>query len=134
MFFTEMQLCAIQATLYWWHQKRGEGDMIKYALLFLSFSALLAYGVGCASVDHGVAEQISGKAEIRLYEVFGMDCPGCHGALEKLVNKIPAVQRAEANWKEQRVMVTVVPGAQLNDQEIYDAIQDANFTPGKRIK
>jgi copper chaperone CopZ len=63
-----------------------------------------------------------------------MDCPGCHGGLEKLVRKIPAVQQVEANWKEKQLVVTVKPEGKLNDEEIYDAIQRANFTVGKRIK
>jgi hypothetical protein len=54
--------------------------------------------------------------------------------LEKLVKKIPAVQGAEANWQKQQLAVTVHPEAELNDEDIYDAIRRANFTPGKRIK
>ena len=72
------------------------------------------------------------KSGIRIYDVFGMNCPGCHGAVEKLVKKIPAVEEAEANWKEQRLTVTVRPGSELNDEDIYDAVRRANFTPGKR--
>jgi copper chaperone CopZ len=63
-----------------------------------------------------------------------MNCPGCHGGLEKLVKKIPAVQQAEANWVKKQLTVTVEPGTELNDEDIYDAIRRANFTPGKRIK
>ena len=54
--------------------------------------------------------------------------------MEKLVKKIPAVQQAEANWREKRLVVTVRPGAELNDEDIYDATRRANFTAGKRIK
>lgn len=70
----------------------------------------------------------------RIYEIYGMDCPGCHGGLEKLVEKIEAVENAEANWKEKRLTVTLKPGAQLDDEEIFDAIERANFTVGERIK
>jgi copper chaperone CopZ len=77
-------------------------------------------------------EVTKGRSEVRIYEVFGMDCPGCHGAIEKLVKKIPAVQEAEANWKEQRLMLTLRPGSELDDDDVYDAIRRANFTPGKR--
>jgi len=41
---------------------------------------------------------------------------------------------AEANWEKKRLVVTVNPGTPLNDEDIYDAIRRANFTPGKRIK
>jgi cation transport ATPase len=73
-------------------------------------------------------------SETRVYEVFGMNCPGCHGGLEKLVNKIPAIQQAEANWQKKQLVVTIRPGTELNDEDIYDAIRRANFTLGKRIK
>ncbi|MDP6909839.1 MAG: hypothetical protein QF371_10050 [Flavobacteriales bacterium] len=73
-------------------------------------------------------------SETRVYEVFGMDCPGCHGGLEKLVEKISSLQEADANWIEQRLVVTVAPGNDLEDEVVYDAIKRANFTPGKRTK
>ena len=63
-----------------------------------------------------------------------MDCPGCHGGLEKLVKKIPAIQAAKANWVKKQLVVAVRPEAELSDDDIYDAIKRANFTAGKRIK
>jgi YHS domain-containing protein/copper chaperone CopZ len=72
--------------------------------------------------------------QIREYEVFGMDCPGCHQGLEKLIKKIPAVEEAEANWKKKTLTVTIRQGEELNDEDIYDAVKRANFTVGKRIK
>ena len=71
---------------------------------------------------------------IHEYEVFGMDCPGCHKGLEKLIKKIPSVQEAEANWKKKRLIITIRPGEALNDEDIHDAVKRANFTVGKRIK
>ena len=108
--------------------------MIRHALLLLGFSALLVYGIGCATVGRNAVKEASGESDIRIYEVFGMNCPGCHGGMNKLVKKIHGVQQAESNWKEKRLVVTVRPGDQLNDEGIYDAIRRANFTPGKRIK
>lgn len=72
--------------------------------------------------------------KMRVYEVFGMDCPGCHGGVENLIKKIPAVQDAKANWQKKILTVWIKPGAVLNDDDIFDAIKKANFTPGKRIK
>ena len=107
---------------------------MRYVFLFLVFSALLVYGIGCATTGHDVAGKSGKESEIRIYEVFGMDCPGCHGGLNKLVEKIHEVQQAESNWKEKRLTVTVRPKSQLNDEDIYSAIRRANFTHGKRIK
>lgn len=72
--------------------------------------------------------------EIRIYEVFGMDCPGCHGGVEKLVKNITAVHDAKANWEKKTLTVWVKLRVELNDEDIFNAIRKANFTPGKRIK
>ena len=96
-------------------------------------SEMLKCGEITGKVQNGrFIEAARGRSGIRIYEVFGMDCPGCHGAIEKLVKRIPAVQEAEANWKEQRLTLTIRPGSELDDDDVYDAIRRANFTPGKR--
>lgn len=100
------------------------------AILVILVSAI----AGCTSKHAKVPEMSGEGVEIRIYEVFGMDCPGCHGGLENLVLKIPAVRSAQANWKEQRLVVSVEPGATLDDEMVYDAIRRANFTPGKRLQ
>ena len=74
------------------------------------------------------------KESVRVYEVFGMDCPGCHGAVNKLIEKIAGVQKSEADWVKKRLTITLKPGAQVADDDVYDAIKRANFTPGKRIR
>ena len=104
--------------------------MIRYMFLFI----MLFCGIGCNTTDKGLTVESMEASEIRVYEVFGMNCPGCHGGLEKLVKKIPAVQEAEANWLQKQVVVTVRPEVELNDEDIYDAIKRSNFTPGNRIK
>ncbi len=89
---------------------------------------------GCAS---GAPHRVAGTqtdAEVRVYEVFGMDCPGCHGGLEKLVGRLPGVARATANWEAQRLTITLAPGATLEEDALQDAIRRANFTPGQRLR
>jgi copper chaperone CopZ len=108
--------------------------MIRYTFLLLILPVLLVCGIGCTAANQELATKSMEESEIRVYEVFGMDCPGCHGGLEKLVKKIPAVQKAEANWLKKQVVITVRPGTELNDEDIYDAIRRANFTPGNRLK
>ena len=104
--------------------------MMRYVFLFI----MLFCGIGCNTTDKGLTVESMEASEARVYEVFGMNCPGCHGGLEKLVKKIPAVQEAEANWLQKQLVVTVRPEVELNDEDIYDAIRRANFTPGNRIK
>jgi copper chaperone CopZ len=56
-----------------------------------------------------------------MYEVFGMDCPGCQGGLEKLVKKIPAIQQAEANWQKKQLSESSDPiGKFKNEKTIID--------------
>ncbi|MHC4648131.1 MAG: heavy-metal-associated domain-containing protein [Planctomycetota bacterium] len=108
--------------------------MMRYISWALVLFALSFCGIGCDGAGQGVVTESVGEFETRVYEVFGMNCPGCHGGLEKLVKKIAAVQQAEANWLKKQVVITVRPGAELKDEDVYDAIRRANFTPGKRIR
>jgi hypothetical protein len=104
-------------------------------LFSLSLAAVVLASAGCAGADRSAAAlpQDAGL-EIRVYEVFGMDCPGCHGGLEKLVLRIPAVQAAKANWEQKKLTVTLQPGIGLDDKEVYKAIRQANLTPGERLQ
>ncbi len=108
--------------------------MMRYIFSSLILFLLLINGTGCNNQQQSKPADSVQQSQTRVYEVFGMDCPGCHGGLEKLVKKIPAVEDAKANWITKQVVVTVRPGAELNDEDIYDAIRRSNFTPGKRIK
>jgi copper chaperone CopZ len=100
------------------------------------FVAGLLLVIGCESSIQDSNQEVfdSNKGEIRIYEVFGMDCPGCQSGLEKLVNKIPGIETSQASWKEKRLSVLLKEGASVKDEEIYDAIRRANFTHGKRLK
>ena len=44
------------------------------------------------------------------------------------------VEEAQANWQKQQLTVNVQPGVRLDDEDIYDAIKRANFTPGKCLQ
>ena len=100
----------------------------------LVLGGILLYGMGCGSEQQKQPDLASVEAEVRIYEVFGMNCPGCHGGVEKLLNKLPAVQDSQANWQKKQVTITVRPGQQLSDDDVFDAVRRANFTPGKRLK
>ena len=105
----------------------------------LMLAVLWGVLAGCAAADRSPAEAPPADAqaealETRVYEVFGMDCPGCHGGLEKLVLRIPAVQAAKANWERKRLTVTVRPGADLDDGDVREAIRKSNFTLGERLR
>ena len=98
--------------------------------------AIIAIGlaIGCGSSRKSIEELAGEDSEIRVYEVFGMDCPGCHGGVENLVNSLDGVVASRANWEQKKLTVLVSKSAQVSDQMILDAIRQANFTPGKRVE
>lgn len=102
--------------------------------VFFSLVVMLFCVIGCNDAEKGENTKTLENSETRQYEVFGMDCPGCQGGLEKLVKKIPAVQGAKADWIKKQLTVSLRPESQLDDKDIYDAIERANFTAGKRIE
>ena len=96
---------------------------------------LLILFAGCASNKAEMNEDVTQPAgEVRIFEVFGMDCPGCHGGLEKLIKKLPGVIGATANWEQKQLEIILTEGAELDDVDVIDAIERANFTVGERIK
>ena len=108
--------------------------MNRRPFLFVLLAVLLVGASGCATSGTSVDVQSTQEgSETRIYEVFGMNCPGCHGGVEKLIGKIPAVQEVVADWKAQQLTVTVRQGADLDDDEIYDAIRRADLTAGERM-
>ncbi|MFQ6610807.1 MAG: heavy-metal-associated domain-containing protein, partial [Fidelibacterota bacterium] len=74
------------------------------------------------------------SGEIRIYEVFGMDCPGCHEGVEKQILQIDGIKGAKADWTKKQVTVWVSADINITDESIHHAIRRANFTPGGRLK
>ncbi|MCO4795652.1 MAG: heavy-metal-associated domain-containing protein [Bacteriovoracaceae bacterium] len=101
---------------------------IMFLTIFLSFT-------GCATKEKtNSLSKMYPNMQIRTYEVFGMDCPGCHGGIEKLVKEVPNVVDAKANWDEKKITIVIKKEATIEDKTIFEAIKRANFTPGKRIQ
>lgn len=101
--------------------------------MYLSAAFILLIAIGCASTTKLQKQKIWPDLEVRVYEVYGMNCPGCHGGVEKLVNKIPAVYDSEANWEKNELRIAVRQNSTLDEEEIFEAIRRANFTSGERI-
>ncbi len=108
--------------------------MSKRAVICTALWVVVSLITGCSSKVVEAPVAVDPNLEVRIYEVFGMDCPACHGGVENLVLKIPGVRDVKADWKKRRLIVTVKPGAQLDDEFVFDAIRRANFTSGKRIQ
>ncbi len=90
--------------------------------------------IGCASVPKTETEAPLVAGTVRTYEVFGMDCPSCHGGLENLVKAVPGIVGAKASWQDKRLTLTVAEGADVPDEAVQEAISKANFTAGERLR
>ena len=62
------------------------------------------------------------------FTVYGMDCPGCEGGLEKQVNKIPSVKDSDAFWMKQKLVVIMKTDSVLNIEDLKQRVKKANFT------
>ncbi|NQU39538.1 MAG: heavy-metal-associated domain-containing protein [Lentisphaerae bacterium] len=96
-------------------------------VLFLLVAGL----TGCATAPPTVSA--GDTADTITYEVYGMDCPGCHGGVEKNLKKIPGVADAAANWKEKTIVLTLAPDEEVSHAAVEQAVKDSNFSLGKRI-
>ena len=107
--------------------------ILKTGLPLVAFMLLAV--LGCAGTgSQSSAPSFPINEHTQIYEVYGMDCPGCHGGLEKLVNKIPGVVDSKANWEKQRLWVQTDPEISVDEDAVIQAVKEANFTVGKRIQ
>ena len=107
---------------------------MRFALVFPGVVLALLMGLGCAAPESQSIQVDASTHETRVYEVYGMNCPACHGGVEKLVKKIPGVLTARADWTKKRIEVTVDRQVDVTDEAIGDAVKRANFTPGKQLQ
>jgi len=96
-------------------------------------AAAVIMAAGCGGGKNAVPTDEK-NTEVRVFEVFGMDCPGCHSGVEKLVNKLPGVVSSQANWEKQQIAIKIRQANEIVDGEIIEAIKKANFTPGERLE
>ena len=106
----------------------------KSSLMLVMILIAAASVAGCGAKSKVATKAPPEGGEVRVYEVFGMDCPGCHGGLEKLVNALPGVTGSRASWEEKAITVYVGQGVDLDDTTIAAAVKKANFTPGERLR
>lgn len=68
------------------------------------------------------------QSDTLIFTVYGMDCPGCEGGLEKQVNKISAIKYSKASWIKQELRIVVWQDSVLNAVELENRVKKANFT------
>jgi len=74
------------------------------------------------------------ESDTLTYTVYGMDCPGCEGGLEKQVNKIPSVKYSKANWYKQELKIVVLQDSIFRVEELEKRVKKANFTMEREMK
>lgn len=101
--------------------------------ILFTLTALLATLLqGCATTVSTASSEEDGRPMIT-HSVYGMDCPGCHGGLEKNLEKIPGVADAAANWKQQTVTLYLASSDSVTYDQIKQAVENSNFTLGEVV-
>ena len=70
----------------------------------------------------------SSPSDTLVFTVYGMDCPGCAGGLEKQVNKIESIQYSKADWVKQELKIVMAHDAVFDVNELENRVKKANFT------
>lgn len=63
-------------------------------------------------------------------EVKGMSCPFCVYGLKKKLEKLPDVDKADVNLKENKARLTLKPGVTPDEMLYRNTVKDAGFTSG----
>lgn len=95
------------------------------------FVFIIATPAAFGQSDTDGEQTVVSKSDTLEFTVYGMDCPGCEGGLEKQVNKIESVNSSEANWRKQRLQVVLEPDAELDTKTLDKRVKKANFTLDK---
>lgn len=96
-------------------------------VLFLFF-LLPVITMGQADIKDDTLKSTTSVKDTLSYTIYGMDCPGCEGGLEKQVNKLSFVKWSKSNWLTQKLFVVVKKDSVLNMEKLKAAVSNANFT------
>lgn len=107
---------------------------LKAALIILAISCMPIFLFSQTNSKEVVKQnENKSQSDTLIYTIYGMDCPGCEGGLEKQVNKIPAIIYSKANWIKQELIVVVKQDSILNNEELERRVKKANFTLGNNL-
>ncbi len=70
-----------------------------------------------------------------IYEmnVKGMTCSFCAYGIEKNLNKLSGVKKAQVSLEQKKIRVEMKEGQAFNEEEVRAVITDSGFTPGELI-
>lgn len=78
--------------------------------------------------DSSKSSTQSVKKDTLVFTVYGMDCPGCEGGLEKQVDKIPGIRFSKANWARQELKIVLHKDSVLKKEAFEKRVKKANLT------
>ena len=97
------------------------------SVLLLSAIPIHSRAQNSSGIDPVHATQIV-QSDTLTFTIYGMDCPGCEGGLEKQVNKIPSIKYSNADWVKQELKIVLVQDSTLNLKALEKRVKKANFT------
>lgn len=108
-------------------------DILIAVLLMLAISGT-TYAQNQTQADTIMQIRQDIQPDTLVFTVYGMDCPGCEGALEKQVNKMEYVKFSQADWLKQELRLVLVKDSALKINELEKRVKKANFTLEKELK
>lgn len=70
-----------------------------------------------------------------IYEmnVKGMTCSFCAYGIEKNLNKLSGVKKAQVSLEQKKIRVEMKDGQSFDEKKVREVITDSGFTPGELI-
>ncbi len=91
--------------------------------VFLLFSLLIPYSFVAADTASNIYEM----------NVKGMTCPFCVYGIEKNLNKLSGVKKAQVSLEQKKIRVEMNNGHHFDENKVREVIIDSGFTPGELI-
>ena len=103
---------------------------LKYVLfiMVLLVIPLMSYSQDNIRNDSTIHEHDNIQRDTLKYTIYGMDCPGCEGGIEKQVDKITSVEYSKANWVDQELIIVLRQDSVLDIETLRKRVKKANFT------
>lgn len=62
--------------------------------------------------------------------VKGMACSACAHRLQKVLSKMPGVEKAEVRLEKEQAILLLAAEAKISDKQIEETVRNAGFVPG----
>ncbi len=104
------------------------------ALRVLITASLLGFLASAPASAGETQEAVDASETVYEVEVDGLACPFCAYGIEKQLGKIDGVDSVETDIKSGLVVITMEPGATLEEDDARRAVEKAGFTMKSFLK